>query len=124
MNAYGRIASCTLLATVIGATATAQMSPTFTYQGEPKQRGVPVDGSVGMVARLYDSAIAGTLLGQQGLGNVPVSDGLFTVVLNTGSEFGPTAFDSDQRWLEFVVGGQVLAPRQKLTAAPFAFTAS
>jgi hypothetical protein len=124
MNANSRIAACTLLATVLGASATAQISPSFTYQGELKQNGVPVDGSVGMVARLYDSATGGTLLGQQGLGDVLVSDGLFNVLLNTGSEFGPTAFDGDQRWLEFAVGGQVLSPRQKLTPAPFAFVAS
>lgn len=124
MNANCRIAVGTLLATVLGATALAQISPSFTYQGALKQDGVPVDGSAGMIARLYDSATGGTLLGQQGLGNVVVSDGLFNVLLNTGGEFGLGAFDGAPRWLEFTVGGQVLSPRQRLTPAPFAFAAS
>jgi hypothetical protein len=57
------------------------------------------------------------------IGDVPVSDGFFTVEL----DFGPGVFDGDARWLEVAVrqGSSVgdyttLIPRQALTAAPYA----
>ena len=51
--------------------------------------------------------------------NVPVTNGLFTVVL----DFGFAPFDSNARYLEIAVdcrgGLTVLAPRQKLEAVPY-----
>lgn len=124
MKANWRIRIGVLSAAVISLAVPAlAQSRWFTYQGQLRVSGTPVNGNVSMLARMYDAPEGGALLGQQGLGFVPVSDGLFNVILNTGGEFGPAAFDSDQRWLEFVVNNQALSPRQKLTAAPFAVSA-
>ena len=55
---------------------------------------------------------------------VSVSNGLFTVLL----DFGMAAFDGNSRWLEIIIrtNGEpstTLAPRQQLTAAPYALHA-
>jgi len=103
--------------------AGAAQSQVFTYQGKLEQSGVPFEGTAGMQVRMFDAATGGSLLGTQGL-SAQVDHGIFTVLLNTGGEFGPQAFLGDERWLEFVVDGQVLSPRQILTPTPFAVTAS
>lgn len=124
MHANWRIRLGVLSAAIIGSAGPAlAQSAWITYQGQLKQSGTLVNGTVNIVARLFDAQEGGTLLGQQGLFGTPVEDGLFNVILNTGAEFGPSAFDSDQRWLEFEVDGHTLSPRQKLTAAPFAASA-
>src|SRR6185436_8110950 len=59
---------------------------------------------------------------------VTVADGLFTVVLNTGSQFGPNAFNGEARWLAISVqcpgdpGYVALSPRQLITATPYALS--
>jgi hypothetical protein len=98
----------------------AAPSAAFTYQGQLLQAGVPIDGTADMKFRLYDVAAGGAALGEQVIDDVPVAEGLFTVVLNGAAEFGSNAFDGGARWLEVEVNGQTLAPRQALTAAPYA----
>jgi hypothetical protein len=57
------------------------------------------------------------------LSGVPVTDGLFTVQLNAGGDFGANAFNGDERWLQISVNGSALSPRQSLTPAPYALYA-
>jgi hypothetical protein len=96
----------------------------FTYQGRLNDGGQPANGTnYGMVFYLYDMPTNGTLLGNQGIASVTVSNGLFTVPLNFGS-----VFDGNPRWLEITVqinGGSstTLNPRQQLTPAPYAIMA-
>src|SRR5207244_2251509 len=59
--------------------------------------------------------------------NVPITNGLFTVILNDTAQFGSTAFNGQARWLQVAVCSDsscvtqtILAPRQPLTAAPYA----
>jgi hypothetical protein len=53
-------------------------------------------------------------------------NGLFTVQLDGGNEFGYSAFTGDARWLQVAAGcpsgtpPTVLAPSQPLTAVPYA----
>jgi len=101
----------------------------FTYQGRLADGGVPADGTYNFTFSLWDAAgsgnppVGGTQIG----GNVSlaaaVTDGLFTVQLNEFDEFGVGAFDGDERWLQISVDGTTLAPRQPLTAAPYALYA-
>ena len=99
----------------------------FTYQGQLKESGVPVDGEYDFQFRLYDAPNGGSPVG----GNVtpqtlPVANGLFVAEL----DFEPDAFNGEGRWLEIGVratdvGGTftTLSPRQALTAAPYALYA-
>lgn len=100
----------------------------FTYQGQLKSDGSVVNGLCDFTFSLWEGPEAEEPLGggQEVLGQ-PVSDGLFTVVLNENEEFGYRPFREAGRWLEVAArcpsgGGAytVLSPRQPLTAVPYA----
>jgi hypothetical protein len=97
----------------------------FTYQGRLNDSGAPATGSYDLQFSLYASAANGALIA--GPLNNPatgVTNGLFTVTLDFGNQFPGT-----DRWLEIAVrtngggGFSTLAPRQKLTPAPYAIFA-
>lgn len=116
------ILSASLVAPPAGLAQTP-LGTAITYQGHLRDNGTPFDGSADLVFRLYDAPSGGTLLGSQALNATPVVNGLFTVQLNAAGQFGPDAFDGNERWLEVQVNGTPLAPRQPLTAAPYALYA-
>lgn len=105
----------------------------FSYQGQLKSGGVPVNGTCDFQFSLWDQAgtgappSGGTQYGTVATQlAVPVSKGLFTVVLNDANQFTDNAFIA-ARWLEIAVscptGSNIymtLSPRQPLTAAPYA----
>lgn len=99
----------------------------FTYQGQLKQSGVPVDGTADFMFTLHALPSGGLPFGMPvTLTGVDVIDGLFTVQL----DFGALAFHGDARWLNIQVrypaGGGLyttLTPRQPLNAAPYALYA-
>ncbi len=123
---FCRIASAALiLSGAAGQAVAAPPATAFTYQGQVKQAGTAMNGSVPMSFTLWDDAVGGNQVGAaltfNGLGanppSVAVANGLFTVAL----DFGAAAFaDGQQRWLEITVNGQTLTPRQAMTPAPFA----
>jgi hypothetical protein len=123
-SAMRRLHSAAALALVSAlvppALAQTPLGPAFTYQGRLTQSGQPLSAPVNLVVRLYDAPTAGNLLGTQTLSNVPVAGGLLTVTLNSAGELGAAAFDGNSHWLEMVVNGTTLFPRQRLTAAPYA----
>ncbi len=75
-----------------------------------------------MQFKLYDVAGGGTPIATyppSGTVAVSVQDGMFTALL----DFGLTPFGGERRWIEVVVAGNTLIPRQELTAAPYALYA-
>lgn len=114
------IALSILLITIAGQSALAQ-STEFTYQGRLLDSSLPPTANYDFEFRLFDSLVGGTQLGatQQLLG-VAVSNGIFTVRLDFGSQF-PGA----PRFLQISVKNApgpftVLAPRQPFSSAPYA----
>ncbi len=106
--------------------AAEPVGTSFTYQGQLKSGGVPVEGQADLSFRLYDAATGGTLIDTVGKSFVDVVDGLFTVEL----DFGPAAFDGNARWLEIRAefpSGEgnwaTLSPRQPVRPAPYALHA-
>ena len=97
----------------------------FTYQGRLQHNGQLVTGPCDFSFDLFDASNAGNLIGGQELKAMPVTAGLFTVVL----DFGADAFNGGPRWLETTVqcdeaeGTWTLAPRQPITVAPIALSA-
>jgi hypothetical protein len=100
----------------------------FTYQGQLREGGIPADGDYDFVFRLYDADTGGAQVGGDvEINERPVSDGLFTVEL----DFGTEVFTGDARWIEVGVregggGGSeytTLSPRQPVNAAPYALYA-
>lgn len=117
------LASFLLLATV--CSSVLAVGTAFTYQGQLSVSGSPADGPYDFEFRLFDvlsggTPIGGTVLSAEDLG---VVDGTFTVEL----DFGLSPFDGSDLWLELRVrdgsdtgGHTILAPRQRLTAVPYA----
>lgn len=69
----------------------------------------------------WDAVVDGAQIGASlSLSDVPVSQGLFTVEVNAGGEFGPSAFRGERRWLTISVNGIPLTPRQEVTPVPYA----
>ena len=101
----------------------AALGTAFTYQGQLKQAGNPVNGNCDFQFSLWNASSGGTQVGTtQTKSNVSVSNGLFTTSLDFGG-----VFTGDARWLQVAVrcptgSGMYtnLSPRQALTAAPYA----
>ncbi len=110
---------------ILAATCANAQTPVggaFTYQGQLKEQGEPATGAYAMQFKLYDAGSGGTLIATyppSGTVAVSVQDGMFTTML----DFGLTPFDGERRWLEVVVESVTLAPRQELTATPYALYA-
>ena len=93
-----------------------------------KHGGAPLNSTADFEFTLHDADVDGKQIGGVvGIDNVTVVNGLFTVVVNAGGEFGADAFKGEARFLAVAVrspaGSGVfspLDPRQPLTAAPYA----
>lgn len=123
------IPAIAVLPLAFAVSAAAQSVGTaFTYQGELRNEGSPADGLYDFRFYLWDAPIGGLPVGGVVcLDNVAVVGGRFTVDLSFGS-----VFDGNARYLEIEVrpddgsgcgsGGAytMLAPRQRLAAAPYA----
>lgn len=104
--------------------AQTPLGTAFTYQGRLKDAGIPVDDTADFQFSLYDALSDGNLVaGPVAVNNVAVAEGLFTVSI----DFGAAAFDGEARWLEVAARSPAgsgsfatLAPRQRLSAAPYA----
>lgn len=106
---------------------TEAVSTAFTYQGELKKGSSPVNDTCDMRFRLHDAASVGAQVGSDINATVPITNGLFTVALNEGGEFGDSAFTGGRRWLGVEVkctGESVYTDlgRQELTAVPYALS--
>jgi hypothetical protein len=85
--------------------------------------GAPVtDPAVTMIFRVFDDELAGTKLWEE-TQSVDVQEGIYNVILGSSTLFDADLFSSDNRWLEVVVNGERLDPRQKMTSVPFALQA-
>lgn len=106
------------------AAAESPLGNSFTYQGKLTLNGQPANGPYDFTFLLKDSPTFGSSVGPaNGLEDVAVTNGLFTVTL----DFGPNAFNGSARWLDISVrpGASIgvpttLTPRQPLNPAPYA----
>src|SRR5436190_6945866 len=127
MKCFARNVLGVLLVLIIPANAFGQ-SGAFTYQGRLTEDGKAANGPYDFLMTLYDTATNGSVVGSSlFLNDVAVTNGLFTQVL----DFGAFPFIGQPRWLEIWVRPgatngplTVLAPRQPLTAAPYALFAA
>lgn len=100
----------------------AALTSAFTYQGNLKKSGQPVNTMCSFQFSLWDAASAGAQKGSTlPVNNVQVTAGLFTVQLDFGNQFM-----GDGRWLQTAVrcagdaSFTTLSPRQPLNAVPYA----
>ena len=108
----------------------------FTYQGYLEDEGTPINNTCDFQFSLWDSSGSGTpptggiqIGTTETINSLGVENGLFSYPLNATGAFGAQAFIGQTRYLQIAVrcpagGGAytTLAPRQLLTAAPYALT--
>jgi len=106
--------------------ALAPIATAFTYQGRLDLGGSPANGVFDLRFTLYNAATSGdTAAGPLTNSAVSISNGLFAVALDFGAVFDGTA-----RWFQVdarATGGGAfasLAPRQAITAVPYALAAN
>ncbi len=117
------ISGATAAIVIAVATATppanATVSEMFTYQGQLRANGEPVEGPVNLSFILHTDETAPAQVGPTlNLFDFDGFDdqGRFTVDL----DYGPGVLAGQPLWLEVWVNGAPLAPRQPITAAPYA----
>src|ERR1700730_17226597 len=99
--------------------ALCAQTSSFTDQGRLTDGGTPANGTYNMQFRIFDTGTVGT--GTQ-IGTtltpppVQVSAGSFNVQL----DFGSGVFTGPARYLDIVVNGTPLMPRQQITSTPYA----
>jgi hypothetical protein len=115
--------SCAALACV-ASTAHAQIPHQINYQGRLVQGTNLVSGNVALSLRLYDAPSGGTLLYEDS-NTVSAVDGVYATVLGDGTTFGilTNALTNSAVYLEAMVNGTALAPRERIMAVPFALRA-
>jgi uncharacterized protein YjbI with pentapeptide repeats len=106
------------------------------YQGRLlDNNGVPVTGSYNFTVRIYDDPAVGLLKYEELHAGVQVNDGVYSFKIGSFAPTGTGAGDSqwdialwqtnlNDLYLEVQVGAEILSPRQELTSAPHAFTAT
>jgi hypothetical protein len=101
------------------AAIAAPQSTAFTYQGSLELNGNAFSGQANFEFRLWSDSIAGSQVAAAVTRNgVLVDNGVFTVDLDFGAVFG-----TEQRWLQIIVNGQPLTPRQPVAPTPMAIYA-
>ena len=97
----------------------------FTYQGRLNDGANPANGVYHLTFTLFNEASGGAEQASYFVGDLGITNGLFTVTL----DFGAGAFTGADRWLEIAVqtNGAALfttiSPRQPITPAPYAIYA-
>ena len=116
-----KIAACgfaSLLGTVVAALA---VPPTFNYQGRLLDGTNLVNATVGLELKLYDASASGNLLYVDS-NQVAVADGLYSTLVGDGTSFGSldVALTNAQVWLQVVVNGEALSPRERIVSVAYA----
>ncbi len=110
---------------LFGTASPAQPPALINYQGRLVDGTNLVNGTVQLELSLYDAASAGTLLYTDFNSSVSVIDGLYRTYIGDDTTFGnlAAALQSPEAWLEVVVNGTPLTPRERLVSVPYAMTA-
>lgn len=113
---------------IVAPTAQTDVPPDVGYQGLlVDATGQRLAGPVDLEIRIFDQAADGTLLYSETHAGVPLENGVFQVFLGTGTDpngtFDAQLFAEMDRWLEVVVDGEVLAPRQPFSSVAYALQA-
>jgi hypothetical protein len=116
-----------IVALLAGIFESAAQGTAFTYQGQLGAGPLPADGSYDLTFTLFNANTAGTVIAGPITNNaVSITNGLFTVTL----DFGSGVWNGGTNWLEIGVETNgvhsfaTLAPRQRVTPAPYAVFAN
>ena len=82
-----------------------------------------VNGTVDFNFALYDESIGGTQLWAESQNVVPVNGGVYTVALGSVTPITTSILTGNAVYLEVTVDGDIISPRQRLLAVPYALEA-
>jgi len=100
----------------------AEVPCKINYQGRLIKDNVPVDGTKTMVFSIYAVATGGSPIWTSGNVSVEVHNGLFRYVIGTdGGDLSSIDWTAGQAlYLQVIVDGETLTPREELSAYPYA----
>ncbi len=103
----------------------AAVPASFSYQGRlTDSADEPLDGAFTITFSIYSDSLGTTFVWSEKLENVPVSKGLFSVVLGKVIPLTAAVFDGSARWLGIQVDSDSeLRPLRQLVSVPAAFQA-
>ena len=88
--------------------------------------GVPINDTINMTFSIYDNITAGNIWWSETQTNIPIEQGIFSVILGNNNTIPDSVFvDGTDRWLELVLEGpDTLSPRTRMTSAGYAYMAT
>jgi len=113
---------CFALFFVLPAVVLADVPQVISYQGlvTDTETGEPLTGSHIITFKLFTSETGLDEIWMETHLNVPVANGLYNIMLGSVDSFPKDVDFSEQYWLEVIIDGQVLSPRYRLSASPYA----
>jgi hypothetical protein len=94
------------------------------YQGIlTDSSGNPITGTRNLTIKVYAVAAGGAVLWQESHPSVAFNNGAFAVMLGKNTPLPDELFNDPERWLELMVDGTLLSPRQQFTSVPYALNA-
>ncbi len=114
-----------ILAITIGSLLSQEIPQLIFYQGNlTNNSGNPVSEDKSMTFRIYAARSGGTKLWEETHSTVPIAEGLFSVMLGNQNPISINIFSAKTRFLEIVIGGETLSPRQRIASVPYAHSSA
>ena len=85
--------------------------------------GNPVTGSKTIKFQIWTNHKGGTKLWEESHSSVTVHNGYFIVLLGSINRLPVTVFSDETRYIEIIIGGETLSPRQEIASVPYAYAA-
>ena len=124
MKKYKLVLFLSLFGFFAGGPVRAEAPLKINFQGRLVEGGAPVDAQRSFIFRIYDAASGGANIWTSQTHNVAVANGVFSVVLQTGTLVNlSTGTFTGARYVEISVGGATLSPRQEMLSVPYALVA-
>lgn len=121
-----RVLSVVTLVAMVFAVSSAWAVPgMILFQGRIADpgSGTPItDPGLSMSFRIYAAAVGGEPLWEESH-TVPVTDGVYSVMLGSTDGISPSLLASDSLWLEVEIEGEQLLPRQRIGSVVFSIKA-
>ncbi|MGP8329178.1 MAG: hypothetical protein ACT6FF_02510 [Methanosarcinaceae archaeon] len=95
------------------------------YQGNlTNNNGNPINGNQPMKFSIWSAQTGGNELWKETHSAVAVNQGLFSAMLGSQNPITSNVFSAKTRYLEIVIGGETLSPRQQIASVAYAHTAA
>lgn len=125
MRIWGRYLTVFVSVLMLSGVVLGEPPPDVNYQGKLLDAaGETLTGPVNLIIRIFDQPSDGTQLYAEDHQGVILRDGVFNVLLGTGTNsqgpFDAQLFAGTNRWLEVLVNGEILTPRQPFSSVGYA----